>query len=195
MSADLRIELATEAEVPRILDISNWAAAHTTANFATAPEPLEQWLEMWRATSATHPWLVARDENGDVGGFARAMPHKARQAYAWSVDVSVYLAPELHGRGVGTSLYHALLELLRAQGFVTAIAGITAGHLASERLHAKLGFTRCATFARVGWKLNQWHDVGYWQLHLHPADHPPAPLLSVEAARSAVHRHAENSKR
>lgn len=189
MPSDLRIELATEADVPRILEISNWAAAHTTANFATAPEPLEQWLAMWRATSASYPWLVARDERGAVGGFARAMPHKARQAYAWSVDVSVYLAPELHGRGVGTSLYRVLLELLRAQGFVTVIAGITSGHLASERLHAKLGFTRCATFARVGWKNEQWHDVGYWQLHLHPADQAPSSLRTVEEAWPVLHAH------
>lgn len=61
MPSDLRIELATEADVPRILEISNWAAAHTTANFATAPEPLEQWLAMWHATSASYPlrrWMV-----------------------------------------------------------------------------------------------------------------------------------------
>lgn len=189
MSSDLRIELATEVDVPRVLEISNWAAANTTANFATQPEPLDQWLAMWRATSATHPWLVARDPDGVVGGFARAMPHKARQAYAWSVDVSVYLAPELHGRGVGTTLYRALLAVLAAQGFVTVIAGITAGHSASEGLHSKLGFTRCATFTRVGWKHDQWHDVGYWQLHLQPADHAPGALLSVETAWAGVHVH------
>ena len=189
MASDLRIELATEADVPRILEISNWAAAHTTANFATSPEPLEQWLDLWRKTSATHPWLVARPPSASdaVVGFARAMPHKVRQAYAWSVDVSVYLTPELHGRGVGTALYHALLTLLRAQGFVTVIAGITAGHLASERLHAKVGFTRCATFTRVGWKHDQWHDVGYWQLHLQPADHAPTALRTVETAWAQLH--------
>lgn len=173
----LRIELATEADVPRILEISNWAAAHTTANFSLQPEPLEPWLALWRGTHAMHPWLVARDGDAIVG-FAKSGPHRARAAYDWCAELSVYIDPAWHGRGVGHLLYRALIPRLRAQGYVTLLAGITGGHVASERLHQKHGFVRCATFHRIGFKLGAWHDVTYWELHL-AGEEPPGPVTPV----------------
>jgi phosphinothricin acetyltransferase len=184
MIRDLRITLAREDDVPRILEISNWAAEHTTANFATRPELLESWLDTWRRTSRFHPWLVARVDRS-VMGFARSGPHKSRGAYDWTADVSVYLHPDVHGKGIGTALYDVLIPLLRAQGYVTLVAGITGGHTASQRLHEKMGFVRCATFHRMGWKFGLWHDVGYWELHLRAADEP-SPILPVEAVAAEL---------
>ncbi len=172
------IELATEDDLPRIVALSNWAAAHTTANFATTPEPVEPWLELWRRTCRLHPWLVAR-EGDAVVGFAKTSPHRAREAYAWTAEVSVYLDEAVHGRGVATALYDVLIPMVKGQGYVTLIAGITAGHEASERLHARFGFVRCGTFHRAGWKFGGWHDVGYWELHLQPEGEPPRPVEPV----------------
>jgi phosphinothricin acetyltransferase len=174
-----RIDLATERDVPRIVDISNWAALHTPANFATRPEPLEPWAEAWRRTCAQHPWLVARGEDGTVVGFAKSGPHRGRCAYDWTAELTVYLDPSVHGRGLGTALYGALIPILDAQGYVTLLAGITSGHEPSERLHARMGFVRCATYHRVGWKFGRWWDVGYWERHLRGADHVPGPVRAV----------------
>src|SRR5262249_28495969 len=159
------IDLAQECDVPRVLELSNWAAEHTPANFATKPESLERWIESWRRTSRFHPWLVARSEQS-VLGFAKSSPHRKREAYDWSAEVSVYIDPNFHGKGIGTALYGTLIPILRAQGYVTLLAGITDGHEPSERLHTKAGFVRCGTFHRIGWKFGRWHDVGYWELHL-----------------------------
>ncbi|HTM20762.1 MAG TPA: GNAT family N-acetyltransferase [Kofleriaceae bacterium] len=172
------IELAELADLPRIVELSNRAAAETTANFATAPEPVDEWTATWRNTATFHAWLVARVD-GQVAGFARSGPHRSRGAYAWIVEMSVYIDPAHHGRGVGTALYGRLVPLLRAQGYVTLLAGITAGHVASERLHQRAGFVRCGTFHRAGWKFGAWHDVGYWELHLQPPDHVPSPPRPV----------------
>ncbi|MHB8416596.1 MAG: GNAT family N-acetyltransferase [Myxococcales bacterium] len=155
-----------------ILEISNWAAAQLDANFALEPEPLAQWLASFDATRARYPWLVVR-QGERVVGFAKAGPHRARGAYAWAAEVSVYVHPELHGRGVGRALYRRLLPILRRQGFVTLLAGITRGNRASEALHRHFGFRRCGTFHRVGWKFGRWCDVGYWELPLRPAGAPP----------------------
>jgi phosphinothricin acetyltransferase len=179
---ELPVSLAERADLPAIVDISNWAAAHTTANFATEPESAQSWLATWEQTAAQHPWLVVR-EAGQVIGFARSGPHRARGAYAWSADVSVYVHPDHHRRGVGSALYRVFLPTLRAQGYVTAIAGITSPNPGSERLHASFGFERCATFARIGWKFDAWHDVGYWSLALRPLadDTPPRRIRPVAA--------------
>jgi phosphinothricin acetyltransferase len=174
----MTIELARADDVPRIAALSNRAAETGSANFATEPEPVSYWQGEWENTAASHPWLVAR-AGGRVIGFAKASPHRARGAYRWTAEVSVYIDETRHGRGIGGALYRALIPLLRAQGYVMLLAGITAGHVASERLHARAGFVRCGTFHRAGWKFGGWHDVGYWELDLQPAGFPPSPPRPV----------------
>ncbi|WP_394824580.1 GNAT family N-acetyltransferase [Pendulispora albinea] len=180
------IDLATLDDVPAILALANWAATNTTANFATGEEPLTEWIASWQATREYHPWLVAR-ENGKVVGFAKSAPHRARGAYRWMAEVSVYVDPQRHERGLGRALYDRLLPTLRAQGYVTLLGGITSPNPASERLHAAVGFVRCGTYHRAGWKFGQWHDVGYWERHLQRADLPPQDLLPVREVWPAIH--------
>jgi phosphinothricin acetyltransferase len=175
---DLRIELAEESALPRIVEVMNWAAEHSAANFATEPEPVEMWTDAWRRTHALHPWFVARADGGIVG-FAKSAPHKLRQAYAWFADVTVYIDPMFHGKRIGTTLYEKLLPTLEAQGYATLLAGITGGHEASERLHQRFGFERCGTFRRAGWKFGRWHDVGYWQKALRDERYVPTPVRPV----------------
>ena len=172
------IELARREDLPSILALSNWAAAHTSANFATEPEPLAEWVASWESSSAMYPWLVAR-AGDEVFGFAKASPHRARGAYAWTAEVSVYVDPARHRSGVARALYGRLLPLLRAQGYVTLLAGIVDGHDASERLHAAFGFRRVGVFERVGWKRGAWHGVSYWQLELDPSGAPPTSITPV----------------
>jgi phosphinothricin acetyltransferase len=175
----MNIRLTTRDDIIAILGISNWAAANTPANFAVKPEELNSWLKSYDETHRKFPWLVAVGDSGDVIGFARSSPHKGRCAYAWTAEVSVYVHPEHHGRGVGKSLYEHLIPMLREQGYVTLIAGITTPNPASERLHAGCGFVRIGAFERVGWKFNKWHDVSYWQMMLADERMPPSEIKPV----------------
>ena len=172
------IALACEADVELSLAVSNHAAKNTPANFALVPETLHDWEQTYRAHHKMYPWLIAR-EGARFLGFAKASPHRARGAYAWTAEVSVYIDEAAHGVGVGSALYNVLLPLLRAQGYATLLAGIVGGHVPSERLHAKFGFVRCGTFHRVGWKFDRWHDVGYWELALLADQDVPSPIRSV----------------
>jgi phosphinothricin acetyltransferase len=175
------IELARPGDLGRIADLANRAAQTGVANFATEPEPLAHWQREWAATSEYHPWLVAR-AGGRAIGFAKSSPHRARGAYGWTAELSVYIDEAWHGRGIGTALYRVLIPLLRAQGFVTLLAGITAGQVASERLHERAGFVRCGTFHRAGWKHGAWLDVTYWELDLQPGSGAPGPIQRVGAS-------------
>lgn len=129
-------------------------------------------------TTATHPWLVA-ERGGEVVAYAYGCPHRQRPAYRWSVDVSVYVGAGHVGEGIGSALYTALFERLRAQRFRMAYAGITLPNEASVALHESLGFAQVGTMREVGWKLGAWRDVGWFQLELSPAaaEQPPEPLL------------------
>jgi L-amino acid N-acyltransferase YncA len=122
------------------------------------------------------PWLVAV-ESGTVLGFAYASQHRARAAYRWSVDCSVYLSEGARGRGIGRALYSVLLPEVRALGYVSVYAGIALPNAASVGLHESFGFVPVGVYRDVGFKLGQWRDVGWWHLPLRepPAD-PDEPL-------------------
>jgi len=182
---DAPISRATKSDVPKILELSNWAAEKLAANFATEPESLAHWTEAFEQTNATHPWLVVK-QGEELLGFAKASPHRSRGAYAWMAEVSVYVRPDLHRQRLGTRLYERLIPLMREQGYVTLLAGIATPNPASERLHAAFGFTRCGTFHRAGWKFGRWHDVGYWELHLQNGDGAPRTLLRVDEVWDSV---------
>jgi L-amino acid N-acyltransferase YncA len=116
------------------------------------------------------PWFVAcRD--GAVVGYAYAGRHRARPAYRWSVDCSVYLDPAERGAGTARALYAQLLPELAALGYVTAFAGIALPNPASVGLHTALGFTPVGVYRAAGYKSGRWHDVGWWQ---RPLREPPA---------------------
>jgi phosphinothricin acetyltransferase len=141
-------------------------------SFEEAPPGPAEMAARIEATQAAHPWLVA-EEGGGVVAFAYSCPHRARAAYRWAVDVSVYVAAERRGHGHGRALYEALLALLRGQGVRTACAGITLPNEASVGLHEALGFEQVAHFRRIGWKQGAWRDVGWWQLQLGGEDEAP----------------------
>ena len=182
--SSLHVTLAEREDVADMVELSNDAAARTIANFATVPEPLADWETTFDRSSRAYPWLVAK-EGERVVGFARGAAHRARGAYAWTAEVSVYVAFDAHGRGVGTRLYERLVPTMRAQGYVTLLAGITLPHPASERLHERFGFVRCATYHRAGWKLGAWRDVGYWELHLAANGDAPQAIRPVRAVWEA----------
>ena len=123
-------------------------------------------------TSRTHPWLVL-ERDGELAGFAYGTQHRARAAYRWAADVSVYVDPAHHGRGAGRALYAELLELLRAQGIYTVCAGITLPNPASVALHESFGFALVGVYRGIGFKAGAWRDVGWYQLALRPPDDRP----------------------
>ena len=104
-------------------------------------------------------------------GYAYGARHRARAAYRWSVDCSVYLTAGERGAGTGRALYRRLLPELATLGYVTAFAGIALPNPASVGLHTSLGFTPVGVYRAAGFKAGRWHDVGWWQL---PLREPPA---------------------
>lgn len=170
----MRMRPATEVDAPAIRDIYAPIVRDTHTSFEVEVPTAEEMARRIGTTTMTHPWLVAEDE-GVVVGYAYATRHMERAAYAWSVTVSVYVAPSHHGRGVGTRLYRALFEELRARGFVNAFAGIALPNEASVALHTSLGFVPVGTYRHVGFKHGRWHDAAWFQLTLQAPPEAPAP--------------------
>jgi phosphinothricin acetyltransferase len=122
-----------------------------------------------------YPYLVA-EQDGEVAGYAYAAPFRSRAAYRWTVETTVYVDRALGRRGIGRTLYQALLDRLTALGFVSAIGIIALPSSGSVGLHEALGFTHVGTEKGVGYKFGAWHDVGVWQRDLAPRHgQPPEP--------------------
>ena len=146
-------------------------------SFEEVPPDAAEMERRIAAAGATHAWLVAED-GGEVVGYAYAVPYQQRPAYRWTATVSVYVAADRVGAGIGRALYRDLFTRLRERGFRMACAGITLPNPASVALHERLGFVRTGVNRAVGWKLGAWRDVGWYQLELAPAPEgrPPDPL-------------------
>lgn len=156
---------ATPADAAALADIYNPFVLHSTVTFEEEPvEPAEMARRIAERPTAL-PWLVEEVE-GRLLGYAYASPWKPRSAYRFTVESTVYVAPDAARQGVGERLYRALLDELRSQGIHTVIGLIALPNEASIALHEKLGFEKAAHLKAVGRKFDHWIDVGNWQLVL-----------------------------
>lgn len=160
-----------------ICRLVNHYIATSAVNFRTEPQSEREWEGDWVEHRDRYPWLVACTTD-EVVGVAYALPWKARAAYLWSAEVTVYVAAAHLRQGIGSMLHHRLLGDLDAQGFHNAVAVIGLPNDPSVAMHESLGFRHAGTLERIGYKLSAWRDVGFWQKTLRAID-PPAPLRAV----------------
>jgi phosphinothricin acetyltransferase len=147
----------------------------TAITFELEPPSETEMAARIEASRKTHAWLVA-EVDGHVVGYTYGGPFKARPAYQWSCEVSVYIEQGRRRTGAGRALYEELFTRLAARGYRTAAAGITQPNDASAALHEALGFEPVGTFRRIGWKHDTWHDVAWSQRPLTPTATPPTAL-------------------
>ena len=167
------IRPARPTDGPALAAIYAPIVSDTVISFETVPPGGDEMARRVADTLATHPWLVMT-QGGEIAGYAYAGPHRSREAYRWSCDVSVYVAASARRRGVGRALYEALFDILRQQGLVRAHAGIALPNPQSVALHEAMGFAPIGVYRSVGHKFGAWHDVGWWSLGLNAAPADPA---------------------
>ena len=163
---EVNVRDVTLEDAGALAGIYNHFVAKTIVTFeeepVTTPEMARRIHEV-RASGL--PWLVA-EQGGAPVGFALATPWRSRPAYRYSTEVTVYVATERAGHGIGSLLYARLLAVLQGCGVHAAMGGIALPNDASVALHEKLGFKKVAHFEQAGFKFNRWIDVGYWQIIL-----------------------------
>ncbi len=160
------IRPATEADAQAIVDIYNHYITDTVITFEETPLSVEEFAgRIRKVLEGGYPYLVA-EENGQLLGYSYASSFRTRVAYRFTCESTVYLRHDLTGKGVGTRLYTALLEELRKLKFHLVIGGVTLPNPPSEALHLKMGFKKVAHFSEVGFKFDQWLDVGFYELKL-----------------------------
>lgn len=162
-SAKAAIRPASRDDLGRILDIYNHAVLHSTATSDRHPNTLEKrtaWFDQLRALDL--PILVAEAEEG-VAGWASLNPYSPKDGYRFTADVSVYVAPEAQGKGIGTKLLAALVDAAQSRQLHSLVASIDASNAASIGLHEKFGFQTVACYRELMFKFDRWLDVVHMQ--------------------------------
>lgn len=159
----MNIRKVTLEDAPQIAEIYNYYVKNTHHTFETEPLSLEEIEARINKITSIYPYLVA-EEDGEILGYAHAGRFKLRQAYEHSCEVMIYVKNDAKKRGVGTSLYLELFDLLDEMNIHVMIAGIALPNDSSVKFHERLGFAKAAHFKEIGYKLGRWFDVGYWQL-------------------------------
>lgn len=152
-----------------ICDIYHHYVTETDISFEIEPVSPAEIASRADKICQKSPYFVA-ELDGRVIGYAYAKPWHSLAAYAHTYESTIYLdhrRDKCRSKGLGTSLYQALIDALREQGNVRVLFGVpTLGNIASERLHEKMGFQKQAVFHDVGFKNGRWLGVTYWALHL-----------------------------
>ncbi len=170
------IRLAGFGDAASIAAIYAPFVRETHVSFETEPPTAEEIRGRMEGAREFAPWLVHETE-GSVVGYAYGSRFHQRAAYRWTVETSVYVAPDRRRRGVGRALVTTLLGLLERQGFRTAVAIISLPNDASVALYESLGFRPAGLLPAAGFKLGRWWDVGRWSRALGRVG-PPTELLS-----------------
>jgi L-amino acid N-acyltransferase YncA len=162
----MKIRHATPDDAPAVAAIYNHAIAYTIASFWTEPRPDSEIAdEIAASDESTYPWLVAEDADTDkVIGSAWSKRWNPRTAYDITCEVTIYIAPDAQGQGVGKALYTDLFARLKMIGYRHIIGGISLPNEASVRLHESMGMKQVAMFEGIGEKFGDAIDVGYWQV-------------------------------
>lgn len=173
---DNRIRSADIADAAAVRAIYAPFITDSSTSFEADVPDLAEMERRIQAYADHYPWLVF-ERDREVLGYAYGSPHRPRKAYQWSAEVSVYVDAKAHRCGVGRALYTALFELLRKQRYVNAFAGITLPNASSVGLHESMGFVPVGVFKQIGFKFDQWHDVGWMHLRLREDPHPDSDPL------------------
>ena len=136
--------------------------------------------------------FIVHEEDGELLGYAYATLYRERAAYRWSLEDSVYVRGDSVGRGIGTTLLAALVELLRELGYVKVYAVMTPPNPASVALHTSLGFTALGRFPNTAFKLGAWQAIDWMELTLRePPVDPKEPMAFPQFVRANPARLAE----
>jgi phosphinothricin acetyltransferase len=145
-----------------IIDIFNHYVQNSFAAYPEKQVPYH-FFELFRKMAEGYPFLVARDEQGVLLGFAMLRPYNSMPAFSGTAEISCFIAPEHIDKGMGSAMQESLLHEASNMGITTILAGISSLNSLSLAFHKKRGFVECGRFLKVGRKWGQDFDVVWMQ--------------------------------
>jgi len=150
------IRKAKISDLTEILEIYNYEIQNGVATFDLEPKTPEDRREWFDAHNKDNHPLIVAEYKGHVAGYASLSPYRDKEAFKFTVELSVYISPAYRGMGIATGLMEEILRMARKDEHIhNVVSVITSGNTASVRLHEKFGFKFCGTMPEVGIKFGK----------------------------------------
>lgn len=184
--SELKFRTVEAKDIEQLHDIYAYYVKNTAITFEYSVPTLAEFTTRVADISANYPYLVALIDD-EIVGFAYAAPFNHREAYKWSVEMTIYLSHKKRGAGIGKALYRKLEEALKAQGIQNLNACISVPvdadeeHVsyASMHFHEREGYQLVGRFHKCAYKFETWYDMIWMEKAI--GDHPvPAPELIMK---------------
>jgi phosphinothricin acetyltransferase len=153
------------SDLPAVAAIYTHYVLRTTITFNTQVRTPREWVEVYEQQIVAGPYeLLVADRDGAVLGYVQTQPFRPKPAYRRSVELSIYVAPDEVGTGVGGALYAEALARLEADGgFHRAYSVIALPNDGSIAFHERFGFVHRGTLTEAGYKFGRYLDVAYYE--------------------------------
>ena len=160
----------------------------TCISFEYVVPSVEEFSQRIASISAEYPYIVL-EEDGEIVGYAYSHRYLERVAYSWDVEVTIYLAPKVQGKGLGVILYDALEKLMALQNIKNLYSCITGDNVHSIEMHRSMGYELIGTFPKAGFKHDRWLDVVWMAKTIGEKENAPLALVPFsEVEASAVEK-------
>ena len=143
-----------------ILDIINYNILNSTAIYDYNERTLETLISTFDEKLKKGFPIITATSDDKVVGFGYYSEFRFRDGYKFTVEHSVYVSNDFHGKGIGKLLLHELIDLATKQKLHTMIAVIDSENQSSVEFHEKFGFKTVAIIKETGFKFDRWlHSV------------------------------------
>ena len=166
MEEEIIIRDATENDIEAMLNVYAPYVENTAVSFEYDVPAIDEFKSRFEKITKKYPYIIAEDTKGNVLGYAYYNEFKAREAYRYSVETTIYLNKEACGKGFGRRLYEELERIAKAQNITNMNACIATCRTEDEYLtnrsyyfHEKMGYKLVGTFHNSGYKFDKWYDM------------------------------------
>ena len=187
MDTEIKIRTATPEDADALLEIYGYYVKHSALTFEYEVPSTEEFRGRIAHILEHYPYLVAEADN-EIIGYAYAGRFHPRKAYAWNVEMTIYLKKDARRKGVGRKLYSLMEEILKEQGIVKAIAVITFpsdeySDYNSMQFHEKMGYKLAGRLDWCGYKFGRWYSTIYMDKVIGTPAEDMSEIVDFEAVR------------
>ena len=165
MKNKIKLRIASPEDARKLRDIYAPYVKKTAITFEYDVPTVKEFKNRIKTTLENYPYIVSLDKD-EIVGYAYLGRFKARRAYDWSAETSIYVKEEFRGRGIGKILYQALEKTAQKQGIVNLFACVTNakipdGHQdnVSVGFHMHMGYKKVGTLEKCGYKFGKWYNM------------------------------------
>lgn len=165
MADDVLIRHVEQGDLQELLELYNWYVTNVHSNLHAGPHTLEEhqaWLDRFTRDGRYQCFVAIKD--GKPIGWASTVQHRAKKGFDNTVEMSLYMRPDVKGAGLeGRRLFARLMEAMKAAGVHRVVGGVARPNDAIEALVLSFGFTYVGTFHEVGYKFGKYWDVAWYE--------------------------------